>query len=95
MLKGTYLKTRRPSKKVHTKLHGPFQVEKVITPTAIRVSLPRSWGIHNVFYGNLLEPYRTSMWRQAMDPAHVLRDDNYFIALDWMITKIMGSLYDK
>jgi hypothetical protein len=36
MLKGTNLKTRRPSKKLDNKLHGPFQVEKVITPTAIQ-----------------------------------------------------------
>jgi hypothetical protein len=33
MLKRTNLKTRRPSKKLENKLHRPFQVEKVITPT--------------------------------------------------------------
>jgi hypothetical protein len=42
MLKGINLKTRRPSKKLDNNLHGPFQVEKVITPMAIRVTLPRS-----------------------------------------------------
>jgi hypothetical protein len=42
MLKGINLKTRRPSKKLDNKLHGLFQVEKVITLTAIRVTLLRS-----------------------------------------------------
>jgi hypothetical protein len=54
MLKKTLLKTRKPSKKLDNKLHRPFQVEKVITPTAIRVTLPRSWRIYNIFYVNVL-----------------------------------------
>ena len=95
MLKGTNLKTRRPSKKLDNKLHGPFQVEKVITSTAIRVTLPRSWGIHNVFHVGLLEPYRTSTRRGAVDPAQVLRNYDNFIAEDYTIEEIMGSSYDK
>jgi hypothetical protein len=42
MLKGINLKTRRPSKKLDNKLHRLFEVEIVITQTAIRVTLPRS-----------------------------------------------------
>jgi hypothetical protein len=42
MLKGTNFKTRRPSKKLDNKLHELFQLEKVIIPMAIRVTLPRS-----------------------------------------------------
>jgi hypothetical protein len=57
MLKGTNLKTRSPSKKLDNKLYGPFQVEKVITQMAIRITLPKLWRIHNVFYLNLLEHY--------------------------------------
>jgi hypothetical protein len=95
MLKGTNLKTRRLSKKLDNKLYGPFQVEKVITLTVIGVTLPRLWGIHNVFQVNLLEPYRTSIWQEAVDPAQVLRDYNNFIAEDYTIEEIMGSSYDK
>jgi hypothetical protein len=56
MLKEMNLKTRRPSTKLDKKLYGLFYVEKVITPTAIGVTLQRSWGIHNIFQVNLLEP---------------------------------------
>jgi hypothetical protein len=59
MLLRTNVKTRRLSKKVDNKLHGPLQVEKVITLTAIRVTLPRSWEVYNIFHVNLLESYRT------------------------------------
>jgi hypothetical protein len=61
ILKWTNLKTRRPAKKLNNKLHKPFQEEKVITPKAIWVTVPRSWGINNVFQVNLLEPYRISI----------------------------------
>jgi hypothetical protein len=66
MLKGTTLKTSRPSKQLDNKLHGRFQVEKMITPTPIRMTLPRLLGIHNVFHINLLESYLTSTRQEAV-----------------------------
>jgi len=51
------IKTRHPSKKLDHNNHGPFQVEKIISPLAIRLTLPRKWKIHNVFHVALLEPY--------------------------------------
>jgi len=60
MLNGRNIKTRRPSKKLDHKNHGPFQIEKIISPLAICLTLPRKWKIHSVFHVSLLEPYRTS-----------------------------------
>jgi hypothetical protein len=90
MLKGTNVKTRRPSKKLDNKPHRPFQVEMVITPIVIWVTLPRSWWIHNVFHINLLEPDWTSTQRAAVDPTHILRAYDNFIAEDCTIKEIMG-----
>jgi hypothetical protein len=59
MLDGCNIKTRRPSCKLDYQLHGPFQVEKVISPTAIRLTLPRRWKIHNVFHISLIELFRS------------------------------------
>jgi hypothetical protein len=95
MLKQTNLKTRRPSKKLGGILHGPFQVEKVISPTAIQLTLLRLWEIHNVLHINLLETYQTSIWRDAVDPTQLLRDYDNFIAEDCMIEEFMCSSYDK
>jgi len=57
MLNGRKIKTHRPTKKLDHKNHGPFQVEKIVSPLAVRLTLPRKWKIHNVFHVSLLEPY--------------------------------------
>jgi hypothetical protein len=95
MLKETNLKTRRPSKMLDNKLYGPFQVEKMMTPMAIRVTMPGSWGIHNVVHVNELEPYWASTRRKAVDPNQVFRDYDNFIAEDYTIEEIMDSSYDE
>jgi len=72
MLNGRNIRTRRPSKKLDHKNHGPFQIEKIVSPLAIRLTLPRKWKIHNVFHVSLLEPYQTSEHRAPPDPSKVL-----------------------
>ena len=57
MLSGGNIKTRRPSKKLDHKNHGPFQIEKIVSPLAVHLTLPRKWKIHNVVHVTLLEPY--------------------------------------
>ncbi|KAA8633036.1 hypothetical protein SMACR_09896 [Sordaria macrospora] len=57
MLNGKHIKTKRPSK-LDRKLHGPFKISQVISPTAVRLTLPKSWRIHDSFHVSLLEPYR-------------------------------------
>jgi len=72
MLSGRNIRTRRPSKKLDHKNHGPFQIEKIVSLLAVRLTLPWKWKIHNVFQVSLLEPYRTSEHRAPPDPLKVL-----------------------
>jgi len=74
MLSGRNIKTRRPSKKLDHKNHGPFQIEKIVSPLAVHLTLSRKWKIHNVFHISLLEPYRTSEHRAPPDPSKVLQE---------------------
>ena len=74
MLNGRNIKTRRTSRKLDLKYHGPFQIEKIVSPLAVQLTLPRKWKIHNVFHVSLLEPYRTSKHRSPPDPSKVLRE---------------------
>jgi hypothetical protein len=39
-LNGKNLNTRRPARKLDAKLHGPFKVMKVMSPTALNLELP-------------------------------------------------------
>jgi len=41
MLSGRNIKTRRPTKRLDHKNHGPFQIEKIVSPLAVRLTLPR------------------------------------------------------
>jgi len=74
MLNRCNIKTCRPSKKLDHKNYGPFQIEKIISPLAVPLTLPRKWKIHNVFHVTLLEPYQTSEHRAPPDPSKVLRE---------------------
>ena len=67
ILNARHLKTRCPTCKFDHKMVGPFCILNVISPTAVRLNLPKKWRIHNSFYISLLEPYRTDL-QETPDP---------------------------
>ena len=73
MLSTKNLKLKRPSKKLGHKYIGPFEVEKVISPTAIRLTLPQAWRTHPTFHILELEPFISGS-RPAPDFAKVLHE---------------------
>jgi len=93
MLNGRNIKTRRPSRKLDHKNHGPFQIEKIVSPLAVRLTLPRKWKIHNVFHVSLLEPYRTSEHGAPPDPSKVLREaDDIEQSEEYDVEEVMSSV---
>src|SRR5216684_9292913 len=44
--------------KLAPKCHGPFHINKEVSPVAYQLSLPTSWAIHNVFHASLLLLYK-------------------------------------
>jgi len=93
MLNGRNIKTRRPSKQLDHKNHGPFQIEKIVSLLAVRLTLPRKWKIHNVFHVSLLEPYRTSEHRAPPDPSKVLREADDIEQLEeYDVEEVMSSV---
>lgn len=95
MLNGKNLKTRRKCKKLDNKLFGPFEIVKVITPMAVRIRLPQSWKIHDVFHVKLLEPYRASAQRPPPKVEEVLIDLSNAITEEFSIKRIRGASYSK
>jgi len=92
MLKGKNIQTRRPSRKLDHKNHGRFQVEKIVSPLTVKLTLPRKWRIHNVFHDSLVEPYRAGDMQMTPDPAKVLREaDDIENSEEYDVDEIMGS----
>jgi len=87
------IKTCRPSRKLDHKNHGPFQIEKIVSPLAIRLTLPRKWKIHNVFHVSLLKPYQTSKHRAPPGPSKVLQEaDDIEQSEEYDVEEVMSSV---
>jgi len=74
MLSGGNIKMRQPTMKLDHKNHSLFQIQKIVSPLVLRLTLPRKWKIHNIFHVSLLEPYRTSEDSVPPDPSKVIRE---------------------
>ena len=57
MLSTAHLKLKRPSRKLDHKFIGPFQIQQLITPTAVRLTLPHQWKTHPTFHVTEVEPF--------------------------------------
>jgi len=93
MLSGRNIKTCCPTKKLDHKNQGPFQIQKIVSPLAIRLTLPRKWKIHNVFHVSLLKADRTSEHRAPPDPSWVLREaDDIKQSEEYNVEEVMSSV---
>ena len=93
MLNGRNIRMCRPSKMLDQKNHGPFQIEKIVSPLAVCLTLPRKWKIHNVFHVSLLEPYRTSEHRAPPDHSKRLREaDDIEQSEEYDVEEVMSSV---
>ena len=57
-LDGHNIKTYYPTAKITTKHHGPFPIQRVLSPLDHQLTIPEQWKIHDVFHINLLTLYR-------------------------------------
>ena len=73
---------------------NPFRILNIISPTAIRLNLPKKWRIHNSFYISLLELYRTGL-QQTPNPDQIVRDTEPIKTKNYKIDKVKDSIYTK
>jgi hypothetical protein len=91
MLDGRYIQTRQPKDKLDYKKHSPFTIEKVVSPTAMWLSLPRKWKIHNTFHVSLLEPYNNRT-RPLLDLLKIIDEVGDIEGNEeWEIEEILSS----
>jgi hypothetical protein len=60
-LEGKNLKLPYQSTKLVPKRYGPFKIIKEVSPVAYQLSLPMTWGIHDMFHSSLLLPYHETI----------------------------------
>jgi hypothetical protein len=90
MLNGKTIKTRRPARKLEHKMYGPYEILDSISPTAVRLRLPKMWKIHPVFHVSLIEPFVKG--NRDVDLNAVLKtSDPIGNAAEYDVDKVMGS----
>ena len=57
MLSTAHLQLKNPSRKLDHKFIGPFQIQQLISPTAVRLTLPHQWKTHPTFHVAEVEPF--------------------------------------
>ena len=57
MLSTANLTLKRPSRKLDQKFFGPFQIQQLISPTEVRLTLPHKWGTYPTFHVAEVEPF--------------------------------------
>ena len=57
-LDGRNLKTYHPTAKLAAKCHGPFPIQRVLSPIDYQLTIPEQWETHDMFHVDLLTPYR-------------------------------------
>ena len=57
-LDGHNIKMYHPTTKLAAKCHGPFPIQRVLSPIDYQLTIPEQWKIHDVFHVDLLTPYR-------------------------------------
>ena len=55
-LDGCNIKTYHPTAKIAAKCHGPFPIQRVLSPINYQLMLPEQWKIHDMFHVDLLTP---------------------------------------
>ena len=90
MLNAKNIRTKRPMKKLSTKLYGPFKVLEVKKgEQAFKLEISPRWKIHPLFHVSLLEPYRASVRAEREQPPRAPEDIEG--ELEWEVKRIVKS----
>ena len=92
MLSTNHIKMKRPSRKTDYKFLILFQIDKIISPTAVRLILPKKWKSHPAFNVSEIEPFIAGN-RPVLDFTKILREVSDIEAdEEYNVEEIKGSI---
>jgi hypothetical protein len=78
------------AKKFSTEWAGPYEVLELIGERAVRLKIPRSWSIHDVFHVSLLKPHVPSeRHQQPPEPVEIEGEEEH------KVSRIKDSRIDR
>jgi hypothetical protein len=84
------IKTRHLARKLEHKMYGPFEILDIISLTAVRLHLPKTWKIYPVFHVSLIEPFVKG--NRDVDLNTILKTSDPIENIpEYDIDKVMGS----
>jgi hypothetical protein len=90
MLNGKNNKPSRSARKLEHKMYGLYEILDIISPTAVRLCLPKTWKIYPGFHISLIEPFVKG--NRDVDLNAVLKtSDPIENAPEYDVDKVMGS----
>src|SRR5712675_886456 len=90
-LEGTNIKRPYDNRKLSPRRYGPFEVVAKISHIAYRISLPETWGIHDVFHTSLLMPYKETNKHGTnflKPPPELIEGEE-----EWEVEQILGKCH--
>jgi hypothetical protein len=90
MLQGKYIKTRRPAQKLEHNMYRPLEILDILSPTAGRLHLTKTWKIYPVYHASVIESFVEGNWDVDIN-AILKTSDLIKNALEYNIDKVMGS----
>jgi hypothetical protein len=63
------------TRKLLPRFVGPFPIDRVVSPVAFKLRLPKHMRIHNVFHVSLLKPYKRDGLVQPPPPPDIIDDE--------------------
>jgi hypothetical protein len=85
----------QPVEKFEIKMIGPFKINKVVSPMAIQVVLPKSWKIDAIFHIKVLDLFLKQSSAPPQDLNKVLADMKGLVLPSFEINQIFDSNDDK
>ncbi|CAJ0965877.1 unnamed protein product [Ranitomeya imitator] len=79
------------SPKFKPRFIGPYKISEIINPVSLRLALPASFAIHNVFHRSLLRRYVVPVVPSVDPPAPVLVEGE----LEYEVEKILDSRFSR